>query len=84
MQSGSYVRRDYKPIRFVRERSYEKMRLAKPDANKHIVIVKRASRDEKTGKMIYETVESFDVFESNDKEIQTAVIDGLTRASQKK
>jgi len=84
MQSGSYTRRDYKPIRFTRERSYKLMRLAKPDDNKHIVVVKRARRDEKTGKIVYETVESLDVFESNDKEILAAVTDGLNRASAKK
>jgi hypothetical protein len=81
VQSGKYERRDYRPIRFVRERSYKKMRLAKPDDNKHIVIVKKASRDEKTGKIKYVTVESFDVFESNDKEVTTAVVAGLQRAS---
>jgi len=60
------------------------MRLAKPDDNKHIVSIKRASRDTKTGKIVYETVESIDVFESNDDEVKNAVLSGLKSATKAK
>jgi hypothetical protein len=84
MQHGDYERLDFRRIRFVRERSYDKMRLARPDAKKHVVTIKTATRDEKTGKMTYVTVESIDVFESNDNEVKNAVMAGLNNAAKSK
>jgi hypothetical protein len=79
---------------FVRERRKIKVRLAKPDDKKHIVIIKQAYRDSKEkdkdgkpnpsfGKMVYETVDSIDVFESNDAEVKEAVLRGLAAAAKK-
>jgi hypothetical protein len=98
MQHGNYERHDFRRIRFVRERSYKKMRLQKPDDNKIVVTIKVAKRDIRPtikengkdvenpsyNKMTYETFESIDVHESNPKEVQAAVMDGLTRAANKK
>lgn len=60
------------------------MRLGRDDAKKHIVTIKTSQRDQKTGKIVYDTVESFDVHESNDAEVKEAVLRGLTAAAAKK
>lgn len=59
------------------------MRLAKPDDNKIIVSIKQASRDPKTEKITYKTVESFDVYEAKPEEVRKVVVDALNSASKK-
>jgi hypothetical protein len=68
---------------YVKERRKHTVRLGKPDAKKHIVIIKTAERDPKTGKIVYGTVESIDVYESNDAEVKEAVVRGLNSAVKK-
>ena len=58
------------------------MRLAKPNDNKVVVTIKTASRDEKSGKITYETVESLDVYEAKPEQVLKVVQDALTNASK--
>lgn len=59
------------------------VRLGKTDDNKVIVTIKVASRDPKTDKITYKTVESFDVYEAKPEEVRRVVVDSLSAASKK-
>jgi hypothetical protein len=67
----------------VKERRKNRVRLAKPDDNKIAVTIRTVTRDTKTGKFKYETVETYDVFEATPAEVKEAVIRGLNAAVKK-
>lgn len=73
----------YRSLWFCRGERRTQVRLAKPDDNKVIVSIKSASRDPKTEKIKYETLESFDVYEAKPEEVRKVVVDALNSASKK-
>lgn len=73
----------YRTLWFCRGERRKAVRLAKPDDNKIIVTIKQASRDPKTEKITYKTVESFDVYEAKPDEVKKVVVDALQSASKK-
>lgn len=73
----------YRSLWFCRGERRTIVRLAKPDDNKIIVSIKQASRDPKTEKITYKTVESFDVYEAKPEEVRKVVVDALNSASKK-
>jgi hypothetical protein len=82
MQYGAYIRKDYRRIPN-QTRRIEDMRLTSADESKIVVLVKTAKRDAKTGKMVYGTEESFNVFDAKPEEVIGVVKAALTNASKK-
>ena len=68
----------------VKERRVKTVRVGQQEVNKIQVTVKTAKRDAKDGKIKYETIETFDVFEATPQEVKEAVLRGLSAASSKK
>ena len=60
------------------------MKLGKPDDDKILISIKTAARDQKTGKMVYETVETITIYESDADEVSEVVTAALQTAEKKK
>jgi hypothetical protein len=67
---------------WIRERS-KQVRLGKDEAKKHIIKIITSQRDPKTEKIVYDTIESFDVFDATDAEVKEAVVRGISGAAKK-
>lgn len=96
---GDYQRLDFRASKTLTERIQEKMRLQSAEESRVIVTVKQAKRDDRKqvkdehgklienkmyGKIIYETVESIDVYEATGEQVFQAVEAGLKAATAKK
>jgi hypothetical protein len=83
MRIPCYQRRDYFKLRLPKKEKRD-MRIGSKNDNRVIVTVKTATRDNKTGKITYETFDSLDVFEAGPEEVVKAVVNGLTSAARTK
>lgn len=82
MIQGSYIRLDIWPLGRV-ERRKTPVKVGTQVERSHVVTIRKTSRDPKTDKVVYETVESIDVYEATDSEVKEAVLRGLNTAAKK-
>src|SRR6516164_6208067 len=83
---GTTVRRkDMKLAEQEKPKVIVQIRTAQRDTRETIVNeeTKKPEKNKMYGKIVYETIESFDVFESNAKEVSGVVLQALQRASTK-
>lgn len=81
MIQGSYIRLDIWPLGRVERR--KTVKVGTQVERSHVVSIRKTSRDAKTDKVVYETVESIDVYEATDAEVKEAVLRGLNTAAKK-
>lgn len=85
MIHGRYTRIDFRII--PKERRNTNVKIGTRDENKIIVIVKKAFRGtegKQKGKIVYETIDSIDVFEASPDEVLKVISGSLHAASAKK
>jgi hypothetical protein len=93
MIQGRYTRIDFRESQKLKERIQE-MIIGKKDEQKIVVTIKTAQRDNREkvdgeknkqfGKIVYETVESIDVYDAKPEDVVTAVNMGLESAAEKR
>lgn len=77
------------PFVFIRSLWYARgerrtaVRIGKPEDDRIIITLKKSTRDPKTEKITYKTLESFDVFDATPQEVKAVVVSALQKASTK-
>ncbi len=79
MQLGNYLRLDFRSIG--RKGGVKIVKLSNPNENRVVITVKSATRDAATGKFVYKTEKSIDVFEAKAAEVVALIVKGLEMAT---
>lgn len=73
----------YRSLWYASGEGRKNVRIGKPEDDRVIVTLKKATRDPKTEKIKYETLESFDVYDATPAEVKSVVVNALQKAATK-